>query len=129
MISSLAGFVEAVGVGCSLLDVGDSTGMVAREVAKRFGLEPTVLDPALDEIETAKRAGLDGIVGSLETFETTKKYHLILSCRSIEHLFDLRGSLLKMRDLLADQGLLYVDSIDFLECCRLRGGGPGSDEN
>lgn len=121
LVRSLAGYVESMGGGGSLLDVGGSAGLVAREVGERFGLQPTVLDPAIDEIETARLAGLNGVVGSLETFETNKKYNLILLCRSIEHLFDLRGSLLKMRDLLADQGLLYIDIIDFVECCRLRG--------
>lgn len=105
----------------SLLDVGGSAGLIARQVAARFGLEGTVLDPSEEEIAAARAAGQRGIVGTIESFETAEKFDLILLCRSIEHLFDLRCSLLKMRDLLSDGGLLYCDIIDFPECCRLRG--------
>lgn len=42
-------------------------------------------------------------------------------CRSIEHLFDLRRSLARIRSLLTPQGLFYCDIADFMEMCRLSG--------
>jgi SAM-dependent methyltransferase len=117
---SLAGFVPARRTG-KLLDVGGSAGIVAREIAKEFGLRGTVLDPATDEVAAARAAGLDAVVGSLEDWNTTDKFDLILLCRSIEHLFDLRQSLALIRSLLTPEGLFYCDIADFMEMCRLMG--------
>jgi SAM-dependent methyltransferase len=120
LIRALTGHVPRDQQRC-LLDVGGSAGIIAKRVAEYFGLHATVLDPAAKEINAARAAGLEGIVGSLESFKGSNRFDLILLCRSLEHLFDLRGSLLKIRDLLRPGGLLYCDIIDFVECCRLRG--------
>lgn len=105
----------------SLLDVGGSAGFVAATVASRFGCTATVLDPSVNELASARSVGLETIVGSLETYETGKRFEVILLCRSIEHLFDLRGSLSKLRDMLKPNGFLYCDIVDFIECCRCIG--------
>ena len=110
-----------VRAGGTLLDVGGSVGIVAREVASSLGVEGTVLDPSREEIAEARAAGIHGIASTFERFETVAKYDVILLCRSIEHLFDLRGSILKMRSLLSEGGLLFCDIVDFVECCRLTG--------
>ena len=116
----LSGFVPRSRSG-KLLDVGGSAGIVAREVAREFGLQGTVLDPATDEIEAARAAGLEAIVGSVEDWETEDRFDLILLCRSIEHLFDLKLSLSRIRGLLKPQGLFYCDIADFMEMCRMMG--------
>jgi len=105
----------------SLLDVGGSAGVVAATVASRLGWTATVLDPAVEEIAAAKALGIEGVVGSLETYAPGRKFDVILLCRSIEHLFDLRSSLLNIRELLEPDGLFYCDVIDFVESCRLQG--------
>jgi hypothetical protein len=120
VISALEGCFEFQGHR-SLLDVGGSAGVVATAVGSRFGCAATVLDPAIEEVAAARAIGVDGVVGSLETFRSGKKFGLILLCRSIEHLYDLRASLLKIRDLLHPDGLFYCDIIDFVECCRCNG--------
>ena len=120
VINALEGCFEFQGHR-SLLDVGGSAGFVAAVVASRFGCAATILDPAVEEIAAAQAMGVDGVVGSLETFQSDKKFGLILLCRSIEHLFDLRASLLMIRDLLQPDGLFYCDIIDFVECCRCHG--------
>jgi SAM-dependent methyltransferase len=106
-----------------LLDVGGSAGLVASSVSAHFGCAPTVLDPAAEEIAAAKASGLEGIVGSLETYQPHRTFDIILLCRSVEHLFDLRFSLSKIRSLLSPGGLFYCDIVDFVETCRT-GGGP-----
>ncbi len=116
----LSGFVPRSRSG-KLLDVGGSAGIVAREVAKEFGLQGTVLDPATDEIEAARAAGLEAVVGSVEDWETEDRFDLILLCRSIEHLFDLKLSLSRIRGLLKPNGLFFCDIADFMEMCRMMG--------
>lgn len=106
-----------------LLDVGGSAGLVASAVSSRFGCAGTVLDPSVEEVATAESNGLEGVVGSLETYQTDKTFDIILLCRSIEHLFDLRSSLLNIRKLLSPNGVFYCDIVDFPETCRT-GGGP-----
>lgn len=120
LVRALAGFVAPRREG-KLLDVGGSAGIIARELAKEFGLRGTVLDPATEEVAAARAAGLDAIEGSLEDWNTTDRFDLILLCRSIEHLFDLRQSLSRIRSLLTPDGLFYCDIADFMEMCRLMG--------
>lgn len=104
-----------------LLDVGGSTGTVAREFAKHFGLTATVVDPAAPEIAVARAQGLHAVLSSLEDYQTGERFDVILLCRSIEHLCDLRGSLSKIRGLLEPGGLFYCDVVDYLESCRVLG--------
>lgn len=106
-----------------LLDVGGSAGLVALAVSSRLGCAGTVLDPSVEEVAAAESNGLEGVVGSLETYQTDKTFDIILLCRSIEHLFDLRSSLLNIRKLLSPNGVFYCDIVDFPETCRT-GGGP-----
>jgi SAM-dependent methyltransferase len=116
----LSGFVPRRREG-KLLDVGGSAGIITREVVNEFGLQGTVLDPATGEVAAARAAGLEAIVGSVEDWQTGQKFDLILLCRSIEHLFDLRLALARIRGLLNPGGLFYVDIADFMEMCRMVG--------
>lgn len=124
LVRMLSGNVPLHGSGRragKLLDVGGSAGIVAREVAGAFGLSAMVLDPATDEVEAARAAGVDAVVGSLEDWNTSERFDLILLCRSIEHLFDLRRSLTRIRALLNPGGVFYCDIVDFMEMCRMVG--------
>jgi len=107
--------------GVRLLDIGGSSGEVAKELSDRFGLEGTVLDPSREEIEAARRQGLNGIIGSAETWETCDRFDVVLLCRTIEHLYDLRATMAKVRRYLAPDGLFYCDFLDYMELCRMTG--------
>jgi len=120
LVGAIDGYVKRRNGG-QLLDIGGSVGLVARKAADHFGLKATVLEPSPTEAEAARGAGLDAIVGSLEEWNTEERFDLILMCRTIEHLFDLSGSLSKIRSLLREGGLFYCDSVDFLEACRQEG--------
>jgi SAM-dependent methyltransferase len=122
VVRALEGHISPRNSG-HLLDIGGSTGVIAGQVAKRFGLTPTVLDPSEDEIQAARASGLRGIVGSIETFHNTEQFDIILLCQSIEHLSDLRGSLKKIHSLLRSGGLFFCDVVDYLASCR-RDGAP-----
>src|SRR5688500_18172479 len=55
--------------GCdarTLLDIGGSTGIVAHQLARRFGLTATVVDPAPLEGAEAQALGLETIEGLVE---------------------------------------------------------------
>lgn len=107
--------------GVRLLDIGGSSGEVAKELATRFGIEGTVLDPSREEIEAARRQGLNGIVGSAETWETDERFDVVMLCRTIEHLYDLRATMAKVRRYLTPGGLFYCDFLDYMELCRMTG--------
>ena len=53
--------------------------------------------------------------------QTNDKFDLILLCRSIEHMFDLRLALTRIRGLLKADGLFFCDIADFMEMCRMVG--------
>jgi SAM-dependent methyltransferase len=116
----LAGLVPRQHVG-RLLDVGGSAGIIAREVGKKFGLQGTVLDPAAEEVAAARTSGVEGFVGSIEEWQTSDRFDLILLCRSVEHVCDFRFAITRIRDLLKPSGLFYVDIVDFMEMCRTYG--------
>jgi SAM-dependent methyltransferase len=120
LIDALRGYVTPQR-GARLLDVGGSTGMIAREFASRYGFSAFVLDAAPDEVAAAKSLGLNAFVGTIEDWDTEERYDLILLCRTIEHLSDLRGALTKIRGLLHPDGLFYFDAFDFIELCRVTG--------
>jgi len=107
--------------GVRLLDIGGSSGEVAKELASRFGMEGTVLDPSREEVEAARRHGLKGVVGSAETWETDGHFDVVMLCRTIEHLYDLRATMAKVRRYLSPGGLFYCDFLDYMELCRLTG--------
>ncbi len=120
LIDAVKGYVSGRDGG-ALLDIGGGTGLVAQRVARYFDLRPTVLEPSAKDVKEAKRLGVEAFEGSLEGWETAARFDLILLCKTIEHLFDLRSALRKIRELLKPNGLFYCDIVDFLEACRHEG--------
>ena len=120
LIGGLQGYL-AMDSSARLLDIGGSNGQVAQALVKAFGFTATVLDPSREEIEAAKTAGLDGVIGSIEEWQTDEKFDLILLCKTVEHLYDLRGALTKIRSFLKPGGLFYCDINDYLEISRRAG--------
>jgi ubiquinone/menaquinone biosynthesis C-methylase UbiE len=97
-----------------LLDIGGSTGVVAREFAQRFGYRGVVLDPSADELREAQAHGLETVQGFMETADFGgQKFELILLCQTVDHLLDIDGTLDKVQLLLAPGGIFLVDIVDF----------------
>ncbi len=110
--SFLSPFLE--NSGCkTILDVGGSTGVVARSLARRFKMSATVLDPAADELACAQAEGLTIKPGFIEDFESKESFDLILVCQTIDHFLDARGGMEKIRRLISPNGLLFLDIVDF----------------
>lgn len=104
--------------GGSFLDVGGSTGVVALHFAREFGLRPTVLDPAPDEIEEASASGLETITSFIEDWDPgRRRFDVIGMFQTIDHLLDAAASLRKLRSAIADDGLFIVDIVDFRAAC------------
>jgi SAM-dependent methyltransferase len=99
----------------SLLDIGGSTGAVAAAVADAFRAHATVLDPAPDELAVAAAAGLETVEGFAEEFDAGgRTWDLVLLCQTIDHLLDVGATLESMRRLVADDGRVFVDALDFV---------------
>ena len=97
-----------------MLDIGGSTGVVAHAWARRFGLEATVLDPAPLETAEAHALGLNTIEGLVERYDFgASRFDIVVLCQTIDHLLDVTGTLGRVRDLITDNGLLFLDIVDF----------------
>lgn len=98
----------------TLLDIGGSTGVVAQHFAREFGVSGTVIDPAPLEIEQARQFGLETVTGLVERHDFgNRRFDLIAICQTVDHLLDVRGTLARVRQLIADHGILFVDIVDF----------------
>ena len=98
----------------SLLDVGGSTGVVAHHFAERFAVEGTVIDPSPLEINEARRLGLETVTGLVEEFDPGgRRFDLVVMCQTIDHLLDVAGTLRAIRRLMSDEGIFFVDIVDF----------------
>lgn len=102
-----------MGDHATLLDVGGSAGVVAETVGVAFGLDPTVLDPSEAELEaSAAKANMEvipGVLGSGTSDIEPGSFDVVLLCRTVEHLTDIKAALSEIRRLLASGGLFFVD--------------------
>jgi len=97
----------------AILDVGGSTGVVAKVLASRGNAKVTVLDPAPDELAVARAAGMETISGFIEDFDAGQRtWDLVLLCQTIDHLLDVRGALAALRRMTATHGRAFVDIVD-----------------
>jgi hypothetical protein len=97
-----------------LLDIGGSTGVVAAHFMRQFGLEGTLIDPAPLEVAHARRLGLETITGLIEEHDfARRRFDLVIICQTVDHLLDIAGTLARVRSLLAERGLLFIDIVDF----------------
>jgi 2-polyprenyl-3-methyl-5-hydroxy-6-metoxy-1,4-benzoquinol methylase len=98
----------------TMLDIGGSTGVVAHHLAREFGLEATLIDPAPLEVEKARRLGLETMTGLIERHEFgARTFDLVIMCQTVDHLIDVRGVLSRISGLLSKGGQLFVDIVDF----------------
>jgi 2-polyprenyl-3-methyl-5-hydroxy-6-metoxy-1,4-benzoquinol methylase len=100
--------------GRRLLDVGGSTGVVSSHLARACQFEPTILDPAPDELDCAERDGMQVIAGFLETADVPRNaFDLVICCQTIDHFVDVETALKKMWEATKPGGLFFVDIVDF----------------
>jgi hypothetical protein len=98
----------------TLLDIGGSTGVVARAFADHFDLRATIVDPAPAETAEARALGLEIVEGLVEQVNLGgRRFDLIAVCQTVDHLLDVSGTLGRLRDLVDPRGLLFLDIVDF----------------
>jgi Methyltransferase domain len=98
----------------TMLDIGGSTGVVAYAFAERFGLQPTIVDPAPMETAEAQALGLETIEGLIEVVDLGERtFDIVVLCQTVDHLLDIDGTLRRVRELISQDGLLFVDIVDF----------------
>jgi len=98
----------------TMLDIGGSTGIVASALAERFGLKATVIDPAPLEAAEAQALGIETIEGLVEEIDLARRrFDVVIICQTVDHLLDVAGTLRRVRELLTDRGILFIDIVDF----------------
>lgn len=98
----------------TMLDIGGSTGIVASALAERFGLKATVIDPAPLEAAEAQALGIETIEGLVEEIDLgQRRFDVVIICQTVDHLLDVAGTLRRVRELLTDRGILFIDVVDF----------------
>ena len=120
LISRLSGFIN-LSSSSQIIDVGGSTGKVAKSFATAFGAEVTVIDPSPEEVAIARELGINAHVSTIEKWESNCQYDLILLCNTFEHLYDPQRAFKKMQSLLNPNGFIYCDIADIMELCRTEG--------
>jgi len=100
--------------GATLLDIGGSTGVVAHHFVREFGLTGTLIDPAPLEVEQARQLGLETITGLVEEHDFgRRRFDAVIVCQTVDHLLDVAGTLARVRQILANDGVLFIDIVDF----------------
>jgi len=98
--------------GGLLLDLGGAAGVVAKRLAQDYNLDATVVEPSAIEANAARDRGLNVANMRLEDYEANgNHYDLVLLCRSVDHLLDIKGALKRIRRWLAPGGLFFVDYV------------------
>lgn len=114
LIDTLRGFIPQDSRRKLLLDIGGSTGLVSKEFERVYGYTPLLLEPSKTEAEAARNLGIPVEHGYIEDWYTNKKFDLILLCRTIEHIFNLRSALNNIREMLIPEGFVFCDIADFV---------------
>jgi hypothetical protein len=98
--------------GGTLLDLGGSTGIVAEHLSRAFNLDATVVEASIPEANRARDKGLAVANVRLQDYDAGgNHYDLILLCRTVDHLLDIKGDLARIRGWLAPKGLFFVDFV------------------
>jgi 2-polyprenyl-6-hydroxyphenyl methylase/3-demethylubiquinone-9 3-methyltransferase len=104
--------------GLSLVDIGCGGGLVAEPMA-RLGARVTGLDPALPNIEIAKRhaaeSGLEIDYRSAlaeEIVAAGERFDVVLCLEVVEHVPDVGKFVAAIRQLLAPGGLMIVSTLN-----------------
>lgn len=104
------------------LDIGAGPA-VSLDVAQRMGMATTGIEPNTLVAALAEARGHQMYCGTLETFTTSQRYHIITAYEVLEHQICADEFVLKCWDLLEPGGILAIQvpndfSVLQLEACR-----------
>lgn len=99
----------------NVLDIGGGAGWQLnslREIDSRVKFTQVVdIDPKAEKL--ARENGHEYFCGIIENFTSEKKFHLILVLNLIEHVADPTAVLKKVGDLLADDGVILLQTPNY----------------
>lgn len=96
-----------------ILDVGCATGGLLSIFKLNGYSNLSGIDPSASCVETAKRLyNIEASVNSIFNFNSNEKFDLIILSAVLEHLPDFTNPMQKIRTLLKDRGLLFIEVPD-----------------
>ena len=93
----------------NILDVGCSTGKLLNFIKNKGYKNLLGIEPAPECKAIAKKDyGINVETATLDRFKTKKRYDLIIFSQVFEHLTDLRGAVIKSKELLKKNGMIFI---------------------
>ena len=97
----------------SIMDIGCSTGCLLNMLKEKGYTNLLGVDPSPVCAKTVKELyKIDAVVNNIANLNIDKKFDLIILSAVLEHLVDFNGSLNKIKSLLNEGGLLFVEVPD-----------------
>ena len=97
-----------------ILDVGGGVGEVSSLFVRQgMGATSLVVDPDERSIEVARSRGLEGFAGTIEEFDSDKRFDLVLMLNLIEHVADPVAVMSRAADLLDENGVIWLQTPNF----------------
>jgi len=93
----------------NILDVGCSTGALLNLIKTQGYTNLLGIEPAPECKQIAKKKyNVDVITSTLDNFKKTGRYDLIIYSAVLEHLAELRATIIKSSSLLKDNGMIFI---------------------
>lgn len=97
---------DIVSHNINILEVGAGYGRMTTMLSN-FGCVKAI-EPYPDAVNYLQELGVDTYQGTLETFNDSNKYGLVVCFDVLEHIADDKEALLKMSSFLEDKGFLVI---------------------
>ncbi|MDO5851191.1 MAG: methyltransferase domain-containing protein [Methanobacteriaceae archaeon] len=110
LIESAETILKYVPKDYSILDVGCATGGLLYELKKRGFKNLEGLDPSPVCARLTNEKGIKSSTGSIFENNLNKKYDCIILTHVLEHLRDLKRGIDLCKDLLTENGIIYIES-------------------
>lgn len=105
--------------GRKALEIGCGPGGILAALRSK-GMEVCGVEPSVEESAYARAQGIPVENAMLEDLEprSEKGYDAVILSRSLNHFADPKGAVAKMRTLLKEEGVLFLQILDFPAQCR-----------
>jgi len=96
-----------------ILDIGCSTGALL-SILKSHGYSNLLgIDPSPSCVETVKQLyNIEAVANTISSFKSDKNFDVIILSAVLEHFVDFTDAMQKIRSLLNDEGLLFIEIPD-----------------